>query len=235
MAFDSSWCTMGNNDVFVCGGTVNMEKLSSACFLHTAALDLAETQPMQFARSSHGVIEVEGYIYVFGGEGKKGYVIDSAERFHVDTSSWSVIKQLPQTLTKVSLVAVGDVIYVTGYNTFKMFVYCPLLDSYRPITFSFDKSFQSACLLNIGQTGEKLLILRGPDIFICDFEDDYELKVQCKLTQTTHRTDIWEMKGSPAKKDPNYYVYNFHTKSVFEVFVYGLRVEITEVVDEEDV
>lgn len=233
VSFDSSWCTLQSGDVFVCGGTGNMEKLPCASILRVTTTELEPCSDLLVARSSHGVVQFKDDLFVFGGEGDIGCALASTECYTMANDSWTAKTALDQSITKVNTAVYDDVIYISGYNTYKLFVYFPSKDSYRPISFSFDRSFLSSCLLNISKdkTG-RLLILRGSSVLFCEPTSDYDLRVVQNSAQTSDIA-VWEIKGSVAQRENCYYVYNFHSKSVFEVFVGGMRVDVEEVMKEE--
>lgn len=230
---DSSWCTLLSGDVFVCGGTSNIGKLPYSSLLRLATLSLEPCNDLLTARSSHGIVQFKDFVFVFGGEGDTGCALSSTECYVISDQSWTRKTALEQTITKVGVAVFEEVIYVSGYNTYKLFAYFPDRDSFRPLSFSFPHSFLSSCLLNIskGQT-RRLLILRGSTVLLCEPGSDYDLKVTHSSEQSSGNV-VWEVKGSAAQKDNYFYVFNFHSKSVFEVFVGGVRVDIAEVLKEE--
>lgn len=230
---DSSWCTLLSGDVFVCGGSGNMAKLPCASILHVQTTELEPCSDLLVPRSSHGVVQYLDNVFIFGGEGDTGCALASTEGYIRDNDAWTAKAALDQSITKVSTAVYEDVIYISGYNTYKLFVYFPSKDSFRPISYSFDRSFVSSCLLNISKDKSgRLLILRGSSVLILEPKADYDLKVVQNITQTSDML-VWEIKGSIAHRENCYYVYNFHSKSVFEVFVGGMRVDIEEVMKEE--
>jgi len=230
---DSSWCTLQSGDVFVCGGSGNMEKLPYASILRLATITLEPCNDLLVARSNHGIVQFKDFVFAFGGEGNAGCALASTECYMLGSQDWSMKATLEQTITKVGVAVLGEVIYVSGYNTYKLFAYFPGKDSFRPLSFSFDRSFLSSCLLNISKDQtSRLLILRGSTVLLCEPRTDSDLKVLHSSEQSSG-TVVWEIKGSTAQKDNFYYVFNFHSKSVFEVFVGGLRVDIVEVMKEE--
>lgn len=234
LSFDSSWCSLQSGDLFICGGSGNMEKLGCANCLSLATFTLQPCDDMLIPRSSHGVIQFKEEIFVFGGEGSSGSALPFCECTTLQEPSWTQKARMEQGLTKVNLTIFKEVIYISGYNTYKIYVYFPTKDSYRPITFAFNRSFLSSCLLNISKDKtDRILILRGNSTIICEPQANYDLKSIHSVDQHNPSL-VWETKGSPVQVDTAFYVFNFHMKCVFEVFVVGTRVDVVEVMREEE-
>uniref|UniRef100_H3CFZ7 Gigaxonin n=1 Tax=Tetraodon nigroviridis TaxID=99883 RepID=H3CFZ7_TETNG len=71
-------------------------------------------QPMSVARSGHGAVAAEGFLFVMGGADENKTVLDSGEKYDPDSNTWTPIPPMLQTRQNFGVVELDGLIYVLG-------------------------------------------------------------------------------------------------------------------------
>ncbi|XP_056908807.1 gigaxonin isoform X1 [Takifugu flavidus] len=73
-----------------------------------------QLQPMSIARSGHGAVAAEGFLFVMGGSDENKTVLDSGEKYDPDSNTWTPIPPMLQTRQNFGVVELDGLIYVLG-------------------------------------------------------------------------------------------------------------------------
>ena len=123
--FEASWCVLTSGDIFFCGGN----GLNNSEVLMIDVLSRKVTPRKNFTgRSGHAIIEIAGFVYVFGGN--KG---NSADKYSFIEDEWGALADLPGKLQKTSICKEISGVVVTGIDSNSIYLYIIEQNVYRKL------------------------------------------------------------------------------------------------------
>lgn len=128
--FEASWCELETGEIFFCGGN----GINSSEVLVVDAEDQSVVTKRGFAgRAGHSIVEINGSIYVFGGN--RG---SHAEKYRFDTDDWEQLAELPSRVNRISVCKTPGGIFMAGVDCTNVYMYDIAANCYRDLGTSLD-------------------------------------------------------------------------------------------------
>lgn len=119
----SSYISISNNLLFLCGGISSKGYSDSSAIINTETSTCTQLPPMHFKRARPGLCILNNSIYVFGGY--NGSYLKSSEKFDISTQSWEILPDMLEARAAVVACSVGSSIYLTGGFSISIEVFHP--------------------------------------------------------------------------------------------------------------
>ena len=121
--FEASWCELECGDLFFCGGN----GISNSEVLIVDINKKAIFEKKSFAgRSGHAIIEINDFIYVFGGN-RGNY----AEKYSFGLDEWTSLADVPYRIPKISICRIPEGVFITGIDCANIYEYNIETNTYK--------------------------------------------------------------------------------------------------------
>jgi septum formation topological specificity factor MinE len=167
----SAWVDLPSGEIFICGGG-HPTSISDSFILNPYTQTFKRVADMNFPRNSHGILYVDGFVYVFGGMKNMmflGEYLSSCERFSLETGKWQIIEPLGQPMTDISAVLMKDKILVCGKGSHFIWEI-----GKNPVEMSHLYDNIGSCMAVVD---DMLHVIRGNKTFGCTLEYDGTLSL----------------------------------------------------------
>lgn len=205
--FEASWCLLDNGDVFLCGG--NGRDSSEVLQISGNPLNVRYLHGFS-GRSGHSVVQVDGDIYVFGGN--KG---NFTEKYVFADDRWSVLTDLPQKIQRVSSCSVNEGVLSTGSECDKLWLYQINENCYSQIDFPL--SGYSLRNKIIFFTNNTLYCLTGDRLIVYNWETKAIL-----LDQVINDRDWWSYSSPIIYKNCAFFI-KYFVRNLWKISLDSLK------------
>lgn len=113
--FESSWCELKSGDIFFCGG--NGLTNSEVLIVDVQKTTVSPRRDFN-GRAGHGIIEIQDFVYVFGGNKS-----NCTDRYSFTDDEWSILTDLPQRISRISICKHPDGVFMAGIDCSFGFIY----------------------------------------------------------------------------------------------------------------
>ena len=157
---NSRWVILEDGSVFCCGGGKYCGGVWKTVYVVQGSGVVERKADMNIERFAHGVIEVQGSIYVFGDYGKSypgtGFSpLNSCEKFELLRNSWRLLPDMHQGRAFFNPCLFRLLIYLCGAGSSTIEVFSPSTDSFLAIQIEIPM-LQYACCMYVD--GEELVV-----------------------------------------------------------------------------
>lgn len=129
----SRWVVLKNGSVFICGGG----RPAGWNTAYIVGNECAEQGQMHETRYWHGVVAYNSHaVYVFGGIGSRGDLVNSCEKYHLQQHLWTLLPPTQQTRARFNPCLFHESIYLCGIGSLLLEVFSPLSDQILPFRLS---------------------------------------------------------------------------------------------------
>ena len=130
--FEASWLELEDRQVFFCGGNgMNNSEVLMIDFENS----VIESKKDFTGRSGQSIVQVDGFVYVFGGN--KGRF---AERFRIDSNVWEAVSDIPVKIPRISACLTPEGIVMGGIECESLYVYNIEANRYDPLPVDLSRS-----------------------------------------------------------------------------------------------
>jgi hypothetical protein len=158
--FEASWCELSNKQILFCGG--NGSSSSEVLLINPTTLTVLKKHSFS-GRSGHALIEINNFVYTFGGN--RGKIV---ERFSLQLNEWEPLADLPYQISRAAACLVKDQVVLTGNDCLSLFGYSLHLNSYSDLGNSLE-AFRTKNKILFYHEG-KIFCITGNKVLFCDEE-----------------------------------------------------------------
>jgi hypothetical protein len=161
----SSYISISNNLLFLCGGISSKGYSDSSAIINTETSTCTQLPPMHFKRARPGLCILNNSIYIFGGY--NGSYLKSSEKFDISTQSWEILPDMLEARAAVVACSVGSSIYLTGGFSISIEVFHPFQTPacYTKLPFSIPVQCTEGLMYT---NNDEILILNHDKVFEFD-------------------------------------------------------------------